>query len=171
MSINKYMYYTFPHMQSGGSEHKSKSQALNEDDITITISQPWFDLIKSGDKKAEGRLKKSTFAKLKINDVVIWTYNDLKCRTKIVSINEYKTFADMLEHEGLNNVLPVNKIPKGVKYKIPVNKVPKGVKYDKNGIPIVNNVEDGVNNVYRVHYPKEEDEKKFGVLAIVVEVI
>jgi ASC-1-like (ASCH) protein len=82
---------------------------------TITVSQPWFNLIKEGKKIVEGRLNKSVFAHLKVHDIVIWMNKESKCKSKIIYINEYKSFKEMLEREGLTNVLPgITNIDEGI---------------------------------------------------------
>lgn len=73
---------------------------------TINVQNPWFNYIKQGRKKIEGRLNKGKFADLKVNDIVIWENAGQKIRTKLTRIGHYKTFNDMLTNEGLRNVLP-----------------------------------------------------------------
>lgn len=120
----------------------------NYDNKEIHVNEPWFSLIKNGTKKVEGRLNKGQFAYFKENDIVTWfnidkqTKQKKEVNTKIIKINKYKTFEEMLTIEGLNNVLP-----------------------DKN----IKTIEDGIN-VYRQWY-NEEMEKQFGVIAIVITVI
>ena len=72
----------------------------------ISVSEPWFTLIKMGLKSREGRLNKTKFAKLKVNDIVIWTYKNKSCKTKIVNINKYDSFRDMIKKETLKRTLP-----------------------------------------------------------------
>ena len=115
----------------------------------VHVNEPWFSLIKSGTKKAEGRLNKGLFASFNENEIVVWFNIDKRTRqrkevkTKIVKVNKYKTFEEMLTAEGLDKVLP-----------------------DKENIKTI---KDGVN-VYRQWY-NEQVEKQYGVVAIVLEVI
>jgi ASC-1-like (ASCH) protein len=112
----------------------------------IHVQEPWFSLIKSGDKKVEGRLNRGTFSKIKPSDTIIFfnmdketkKKNTIKC--KVIKITEYDTFENMLKTERIENVLP------------------------KNPIITINSVEDGVN-VYRQWY-SEKMEKQFGIIAI-----
>lgn len=104
---------------------------------TFTVSQPWFDLIKSGDKTVEGRLGKGKFEEIKVGDAVIWIHNELTCKTMITYIHRYKTFEEYLSTEGIVNALPVN---------------------------YVTTVQEGIQ-VYRKYY-SEEKELLNGVLAI-----
>jgi ASC-1-like (ASCH) protein len=72
----------------------------------ISVSNPWFDYIKNKKKKVEGRLNKNIFAQLKKGDIVIFTNNDMKIKTKIKRITKYKSFNDYLMQEGLRTTLP-----------------------------------------------------------------
>lgn len=103
--------------------------------MNVNVQEPWFTFIKKGKKTVEGRLNKGRFASLKINDILIFENNGQECKVKIVDINKYNSFKELMEKEGLEKVLPgVESIDKGIK-------------------------------VYRQFY-SEEDEKKYGILAI-----
>ena len=112
------------------------------------VSEPWFRLIKRGEKTVEGRLNKGEFSQMKKGDIIEWFNNDLNkngskkrpFKTKIVDIKEYKSFEDYLKTERLKNTLP--------------------------GINRINN---GLEIYYK--YFTKEDEKKYGILAIKLEVI
>lgn len=110
----------------------------------ITVKEPWFTLIKMKLKSVEGRLNKGLFSKFKKGDIVNWIKitNNKKysVKTKIVSVNRYKGFEEMLRRETLKRTLP--------------------------GIPTINC---GVE-VYRQYF-SENFEKKYGVVAIQLEVI
>ena len=81
----------------------------------ISVSNPWFDYIKNKKKKVEGRLNKSVFAQLKKGDIVIFTYNDMKIKTKIKRITKYNSFNDYLMQEGLRTTLPnIKTIDEGI---------------------------------------------------------
>lgn len=112
----------------------------------ITVRQPWFDLIKSGKKTAEGRLNRGLFAKLKVGDIVQWQQSDNPANfvnTTVVNLRKYATFADMLAAERLKNTLPVDDI---------------------------NTINKGLKEVYHKIY-KHADEQKFGVVAIRLQVV
>ena len=87
----------------------------------ITVKQPWFGLIKSGRKTAEGRLNRGIFSKLQPGDVIQWQQSDAPqnvVSTRVTSVRKYASFADMLTAERLKNTLPVkeiNTVNKGVK--------------------------------------------------------
>jgi len=99
----------------GGAKRKSKLKRQDYE-FTITIKQPWFNLIKSGKKTVEGRLNSGLFAKLQIGNIITWLHHDMKCKVKIISIKKYDSFRTMLEKEGLDKVLPtIDNIDEGVK--------------------------------------------------------
>lgn len=112
------------------------------------VSEPWFTLIKRGEKIVEGRLNKGEFSQMKKGDIIEWLNNELNkngtkkrpFKTKIIDIKRYKTFEEYLKMERLKNTLPgINRINNGLK-------------------------------IYYKYYTKE-DEKKYGILGIKIEVI
>ena len=111
-----------------------------------TIGKVPFEEIQKGEKTVEGRLKKGFFANFEEGDTVTWINRFDKVKTKIVKILEYDSLYNMIKSEGLTNVLP------------------------RFGI---STAQEGVDKVYRmppINYT-EEKEKKFGVLAIRLELI
>ena len=76
---------------------------------TITIKQPWFDLIKNNKKTIEGRLDKGMFANLKKGDDITFVNGNEKLNIKVSNIRKYKSFMEMIEVEGLDNILPTIK--------------------------------------------------------------
>lgn len=131
------------------SKKQIKTKSNMSSTYEKTVLEPWFSLISNGVKTVEGRPKKGFFDKLKKNDIVIWTNNmtgkDRKCKTKITDVRYYNTFYDMIDKEGLDNVLPAPGV---------------GIK----------SVSDGVSKVYRQWY-SAEIEKKYGVCAIEMKVL
>lgn len=84
----------------------------------ISIQDPWFTQISIGKKIVEGRLNKGLFRKLKTGDIVIWfnRKNNKKFRTEILKTVVYKTFKEMIEKEGIKNILPIiDNINDGIK--------------------------------------------------------
>lgn len=105
----------------------------------VHISEPWFSQIRLGQKKAEGRPNRKSFAQMQKGDI-LRIFNDDSGQEYLLSIVDkkyYKTFEEMLKSEGLHNVLPD---------------------------PKVKTIEDGVA-VYRQWY-SQEVENEFGVVAI-----
>lgn len=86
--------------------------------MSFNIQEPYYSLILEGKKTVEGRLNKQKFKDMKIGDVItIYKDDDIKqnFKVKITEKNEYKSFKDMLEVEGLQKVLPdVESIKAGV---------------------------------------------------------
>lgn len=78
----------------------------------MSVKNPWLDFILNGKKTVEGRLlddKRKTYKK---KDYI--QFNDQKV-FQIKELVRYKSFEDMLIHEGLSNVLPeVKTIKEGV---------------------------------------------------------
>jgi len=86
-------------------------------DYEVHVSEPWYTHIKEGRKTVEGRPKRNTFAEMKVGQTVKFFNKQLNenfC-AKIIEINEYKTFFDMIRSNGLENVLPgIRNIDEGV---------------------------------------------------------
>jgi ASC-1-like (ASCH) protein len=81
----------------------------------INVSDPWFLLIKKGNKKIEGRLNKGTFANLKKDDIIKFKNNDSFFMAKIIKIIKYSTFEEYLSQEGLARTLPgIKTIKEGI---------------------------------------------------------
>ena len=97
----------------------------------------YLKLMKEGKKKVEGRLYDEKRQKLQVGDVIVF---EGKLRVKVKALRRYASFKEMLEKEGLENVLPN-----------------------------VGSIEEGIK-IYRQFYD-EEREKKYGVVAIEVEVL
>lgn len=72
--------------------------------ISIGIQKPYHSFILSGKKIIEGRLNKGKFAHIKKGDILILDPENTEF--KVVDKNIYKTFKEMLESEGIKNVIP-----------------------------------------------------------------
>ena len=73
------------------------------------LSEPWFTLISLGLKTIEGRKNKGRFVEMQVGEIIEWQNNDFKSRsilTRITKKQEYNTFKEYLESEGLNKCLP-----------------------------------------------------------------
>lgn len=108
-------------LQEGGwrkrRKHKNKNDPMNQKVFTITLKQPWLGLIRDGKKTIEGRLNRGIFSKLRIGDKVLWLnkHSGEKVLTKIVSLNRYDTFREMISDNGIENILPgIDSIEEGV---------------------------------------------------------
>jgi ASC-1-like (ASCH) protein len=154
----KYIKYKTKYLEQDGGRRKSKKKLhrnipiiniSNMDSIKSNyienVSEPWFTLILLGLKTVEGRKNKGRFKEMKVGDIVEWTNDNFMQRsvlTRITGKAEYPTFREYLDTEGLDKCLP-------------------GM--EKFGI-------DKGLGVYFKYYTKE-DEKKFGVVAIRIELI
>ena len=134
------MNYSINYNLIGG---KKKSKKSTNNMFTKHVSEPWFTLIYLGIKSVEGRLNKGQFKEMKVNDEIKWINEDFNHReviTRVVSKQEYPTFKDYLEGEGLEKCLPA-----------------------------ISSINDGLNVYYK--YYSKDDESKYGVIAIRLEVI
>ena len=111
------------------------------------LSQPFFDDVRSGRKKYEGRLNKP--GKFLLDDIITW-YNDddnnyQEFTTRISKISVYDTFEEAIETVGLENILPSE--------------------YEKGST-----VKQAIQNVYRRWY-SEEKENEFRVILLEFELL
>ena len=71
--------------------------------IEINVQEPYFSSILSGEKTVEGRLHKGKYLDLQIGDI-LKINNEVEFN--VVGKNVYTTFREMIEGEGLKNVIP-----------------------------------------------------------------
>lgn len=74
-------------------------------EILINVKEPYYSLILKKEKNVEGRLNKGKFAEIKKGDFLILGKKKLKVLEKII----YKSFQEMIENEGVENVIPDKK--------------------------------------------------------------
>jgi ASC-1-like (ASCH) protein len=124
-----------------------KNSSRMKPNFSKHVSEPWYSLIKAGVKTAEGRLNKGDFAQMKIGDIVEWFNTEGSKKksflTRIVGINHYHSFDAMIRGERLKNTLPLSSI---------------------------RTIKQGVEEVYYKYYTPE-DERKYGIVAIQLEVV
>ena len=65
-----------------------------------------FRNIVKGRKTIEGRLNKGVFKKLKNGDDIKFCNGDDMIEGKVININKYNSFRDMLTNEEINKILP-----------------------------------------------------------------
>jgi ASC-1-like (ASCH) protein len=141
--LHKYIKYKLKYinLQAGGG-------------FTISLKQPWFDLIKNNKKTVEGRLNKGMFLNLKKGDNITFTNENEKLNVKISDIRKYKSFMDMIETEGIDKVLPTIKtVEEGANI---YNKYYLKTEQDKFGvlaIEISNNIS-GSRELKKIHNGK-----------------
>jgi len=83
-----------------------------------TLSDPWFDFIRDGKKTVEARLDKSWVKNLNPYDMIEFTRvssmsnntkNIAKIHIIVTKVVRYKSFTDLFDDVGLDNVLPGKK--------------------------------------------------------------
>lgn len=72
----------------------------------INVQEPYYDYIIKGQKTVEGRLNKGKFSKMQVGDHLL--IND-EFKYKIERKTNYNSFWDMVESEGVENVVPDKK--------------------------------------------------------------
>ncbi|MEM1312587.1 MAG: ASCH domain-containing protein [Patescibacteria group bacterium] len=106
-----------------------------------TLKVKYINFIKEGEKTIEGRINTGLFAKIKAGDTIEFFSKQEKVNCKIKLIKNYSSFKEMLESEGLDKILPN-----------------------------VETVEGGVNT-YNSFPRYKENSKKYGVLALHLQVL
>jgi len=95
--------------------------------ISINVQEPYDAFILNGKKIVEGRLNKGRFSDIEIGDVL--ELEPEKIKFEVIEKNIYKSFKEMIEKEGIENVIP-----------------------DKN------NINDAVDVYYKFYTKEQEDE-------------
>jgi len=72
--------------------------------ITTNIQEPYTSFVVDGQKTVEGRLNRGKFAAFEVGDVM--EMNDERTPFEVIAKTVYSTFREMLEAEGIANVLP-----------------------------------------------------------------
>lgn len=81
----------------------------------LNISPVWLNAIKARQKIVEGRPGKAKIAKMKKGDYLLAFNSEDRVYTRLTDVKKYQSFAEMLETNGLENVLPgKNTIDDGV---------------------------------------------------------
>jgi ASC-1-like (ASCH) protein len=92
--------------QKQGKQQNKKTAKMTGIDAVINVQNPWFTLIKQGRKTIEGRLNKGQFSRLEVGQIVMWENAGQTVKTKLVRIEKYQSFSDMLVNEGLRHTVP-----------------------------------------------------------------
>jgi len=95
--------------------------------ISINVQEPYHSFILEGKKTVEGRLNKGKFASINVDDVL--ELEPEKIRFSVIEKNIYRSFKEMIEQEGIENVIP-----------------------DKN------NIDEAVDVYYKFYTKEQEDE-------------
>ncbi len=72
--------------------------------VSFDVQEPYYSYIISGEKTVEGRLNKGKFATIEERDVVL--LGKKKIKFLVVKKTLYDTFEQMINSEGINNVIP-----------------------------------------------------------------
>lgn len=72
--------------------------------ISIKAREPYYSFMLNGKKIIEGRLNKGKFALINIGDIL--EIGSEKIQFKIIEKKIYKNFKNMLEKEGVENIIP-----------------------------------------------------------------
>lgn len=73
---------------------------------SIRFKRKYFEMIKSGDKTLECRIKYPGLAKIKTGQIISFFWESQSLKVKIISIRQYKTFKEMLNNEVINHLVP-----------------------------------------------------------------
>lgn len=74
--------------------------------LKVSVNQRAFTNILCNNKKIEGRLFKGIFSKINTGDIFTFYNNKKSCNVKIIKINCYNNFYEMLSNENFKNLLP-----------------------------------------------------------------
>ncbi len=72
--------------------------------VSINVNEPYKTFILEGKKTVEGRLNKGKFAKIEVGDIL--QIDPEGVQFKIIEKNTYSSFKEMIEKEGIENVIP-----------------------------------------------------------------
>ncbi|MFT4552040.1 MAG: oligoribonuclease [Chlamydiales bacterium] len=88
---------------ASGAVGSSSSSVILADPLPMTVREPFFSQIKNGTKTVEGRLSRGSYRNLQVG--MNLRFNDeVTCR--VTGIQKYASFREMIEAEGIDNVLP-----------------------------------------------------------------
>lgn len=77
------------------------------DGKSFTLLKKYIDLIRSGKKTVEGRVRTGAFEFAKAGDLVsFYTYQGDRISCRVKKVKNYDTFREMLTNEGVSNCLP-----------------------------------------------------------------
>jgi ASC-1-like (ASCH) protein len=123
--------------------HNKNKSSHNKMDSAMHLSEPWFTLISMGLKTVEGRKNKGRFKEMKVGEVVEWKNHDFKERRVKTRITGKEVYKTFAEYLET-----------------------EGLDKCLPGIP---SLEHGLSVYYK--YFTKEDEKKYGVVAIRMELV
>lgn len=122
---------------------KNNNRNMDEKKHIISLSEPWFTLISLKLKTVEGRKHKGLFKELKVGDLIEWTNDTFAIRKTLTKVIR-KT-----EYQSFKEYLETEGIDKC--------------------LPGINDMDTALSVYYK--YYSVEDEKKYGVIAIEIELV
>jgi ASC-1-like (ASCH) protein len=76
----------------------------NMQKISINVQEPYYSFIVNGKKTVEGRLNKGKFTSIQKGDILVLAPENTEF--EVIEKNIYKSFKEMIESEGVENVIP-----------------------------------------------------------------
>jgi ASC-1-like (ASCH) protein len=74
---------------------------------TILVHEPWFTLIKQGNKTIEGRANKlSRYENYLGHPLILITHNNDQCKVMVKAIRHYSNLDEYIENEGWEKTAP-----------------------------------------------------------------
>ncbi len=72
----------------------------------IHCQEPWFSLLKNGQKPVEGRKNSPLYQKIKVGDHIIFFEGSKSFEALVTGINKYNSVEEYLKSETLERALP-----------------------------------------------------------------
>jgi ASC-1-like (ASCH) protein len=72
----------------------------------IHCQEPWFSLLKNGQKPVEGRKNSLIYQKIKVGDCIEFFEGTRSFKALVTGINKYPSLKEYLSTEGLARALP-----------------------------------------------------------------
>ncbi len=98
---------------------KPSQKQEKKPDYEFTLMKKYLEFIKNGSKTVEGRIASATFRNMKVGETIKFFDPKNPKNYVIVEVthnNRYRTFRDMLQKEGVQNMIPdCNDLDSGVK--------------------------------------------------------
>ena len=81
-----------------------------------SLQKRWFDLIKSGVKTLEGRIRKGNWLNVDAGDVLVFYCENDEVTCVVEELTEYASFEEMLSNVNLGSILPgIDSVEEGLK--------------------------------------------------------
>jgi ASC-1-like (ASCH) protein len=81
---------------------------------SMSLNSPWFELVKQGVKKYEGRRNTDKIKRMNVGDAILFRHHTdpsiQPFKARIVGLNPFPTFKHALEYLPIRDVLPIDGI-------------------------------------------------------------